>query len=83
MAHESLMGLPTSSRMAPAAKTSRGSLKGFHGIYAVTFIAFLLLALASLLCLQNWRSLLPGAEGARSLLDGVKSAVYTVISQLT
>jgi light-harvesting complex 1 beta chain len=83
MAHESLMGLPTTSRSSPVAKTSRGSLKGFYGIYAVTFIAFLLLALASLLCLQNWRSLLPGAEGARSLLDGVESAVYTVISQLT
>lgn len=61
----------------------KDSLKGFHGIYAVTFIAFLLLALASLLCLQNWRSLLPGAEGARSLFDGVNTAVYTVISQLS
>ena len=63
--------------------TVGGSLKGFHGIYVVTFIAFLLLALASLLCLQNWRSLLPGAEGARSMLDGVRTAVYTVISQLS
>jgi light-harvesting complex 1 beta chain len=62
---------------------AKDSLTGFHGIYAVTFIVFLLLALASALCLQNWRSLLPGAEGARSMLDGVKSAVYTVISELT
>ena len=61
----------------------KDSLIGFHGIYAVTFIVFLLLALASLLCLQNWRSLLPGAEGARSMLEGVKTAVYTVISQLS
>lgn len=61
----------------------KDSLSGFHGIYAVTFIVFLLLALASLMCLQNWRSLLPGAEGARSLLDGVNTAVYTVISQLS
>ena len=61
----------------------KDSLSGFHGIYAVTFIVFLLLALASLVCLQNWRSLLPGAEGARSMLDGVKTAVYTVISQLS
>ena len=61
----------------------KDSLSGFHGIYAVTFIVFLLLALASLVCLQNWRSLLPGAEGARSLLDGVNTAVYTVISQLS
>ena len=61
----------------------KDSLKGFHGIYAATFIVFLLLALASWLCLQNWRSLLPGAEGARSMLDGVRTAVYTVISQLS
>jgi hypothetical protein len=58
-------------------------LTGFRGIYVATFVVFLLIALASLLCLQNWRSLLPGAEGARSMLDGVRTAVYTVISQLT
>ena len=59
------------------------SLKGFQGIYVVMFVVFLGVALASALCLQNWRSFLPGAEGARSMLDGVKSAVYTVISQLS
>jgi succinate dehydrogenase/fumarate reductase cytochrome b subunit len=59
------------------------SLEGFLGIYLVLFIVFLLLALAFLVCAQNWRTLLPGAEGARSIWDGVKSAVYTVISQLS
>jgi light-harvesting complex 1 beta chain len=60
-----------------------GSLKGFQGIFVVMFVVFLFLAMASMLCLQNWRTFLPGAEGARSMLDGVKSAVYTVISQLS
>jgi hypothetical protein len=60
-----------------------GSLKGFYGTFLVMFIVFLMLALASLLCAQNWRNLLPGAEGARTMLDGVKTAVYTVISQLS
>jgi light-harvesting complex 1 beta chain len=60
-----------------------GSLKGFQGIFVVMFIVFLFVAMASMLCLQNWRTFLPGAEGARSMLDGVKSAVYTVISQLS
>jgi hypothetical protein len=32
---------------------------------------------------QNWRTVLPGADGARSMFDGVKTAVYTVISQLS
>jgi hypothetical protein len=60
-----------------------GSLEGFQGIFVVMFIVFLAVALASMLCAQNWRSFLPGAEGARSMLDGVKTAVYTVISQLS
>jgi len=74
MAHESAGYHPTHHE---------GSLKGFQGIFVVMFIVFLAVALASMLCAQNWRSFLPGAEGARSMLDGVKSAVYTVISQLS
>jgi succinate-acetate transporter protein len=60
-----------------------GSLEGFQAIFVVMFIVFLLLALASVVCAKNWRTLLPGAEGARSVLDGVKSAVYTVMAQLS
>ena len=60
-----------------------GSLKGFQGIFVVIFIAFLGLALASMLFTQNWRTSLPGAEGAKSMLSGIKSAAYTVISQLS
>lgn len=59
------------------------SLKGFYGTFVVIFIVFLAVAMASALFAQNWRTFLPGAEGARSMLDGVKSAVYTVISQLS
>jgi succinate dehydrogenase/fumarate reductase cytochrome b subunit len=63
--------------------THRASpLSGFHGTFIVFFVVFLVLALVSMACLQNWRTWLPGAEGANSMLDGVKSAVYTVISQL-
>jgi len=61
---------------------SGSSLKGSHSTFVVIFIAFLLMALVSLLLGQNWRSLLPGAEGERSVLGGVKSAVYTVMSEL-
>lgn len=57
-------------------------LTGFHGTFVIFFVVFLVLALVSMMCLQNWRTWLPGAEGANSMLDGVKSAVYTVISQL-
>jgi succinate-acetate transporter protein len=61
----------------------QASREGFQGIFVVLFIVFLVLAVASNLFAQNWRSFLPGAEGAQSMLDGVKSAVYTVMSQLS
>ena len=67
----------------PMATRREGSLKGFQGIFVVMFIVFAVVALASMLSAQNWRTFLPGAEGARSMFDGVKSAVYTVISQLS
>jgi hypothetical protein len=31
----------------------------------------------------NWRTWLPGAEGSATTWVGVKTAVYTVISQLS
>jgi light-harvesting complex 1 beta chain len=65
------------------ATTREASLEGYHGTFAVMFIVFLVVALASLLFTQDWRTYLPGAEGARSMLNGVKTAVYTVISQLS
>jgi light-harvesting complex 1 beta chain len=74
MAHENVHSIPH----------RRGSkLDGFWGIFVVLFAAFFVIAMGSLLCAQNWRTFLPGAEGARSMLDGVKTAVYTVISQLS
>jgi light-harvesting complex 1 beta chain len=58
-------------------------LEGFGAIFIVLFIAFMAVAMVSTLLAQDWRTLLPGAEGARTMLAGVKSAVYTVISQLS
>jgi light-harvesting complex 1 beta chain len=52
-------------------------------IFAATFAGFLVLALAGLLLTWNWRTWLPGAEGARSMWRGVTSAVYTAISHLS
>jgi light-harvesting complex 1 beta chain len=58
-------------------------LRGYVGIFVVTFLVFLAVALASMLVAKNWRTFLPGAEGANSMWDGVTRAVYTVISQLS
>ncbi|MCX7203180.1 MAG: hypothetical protein NTV17_13210 [Burkholderiales bacterium] len=58
-------------------------LEGLHLVFIVLFAAFLVLALCGQLLTWNWRTWLPGAEGAGSLWHGVKSAVYTVISHLS
>jgi light-harvesting complex 1 beta chain len=52
-------------------------------IVAVTFVGFVVLAFAGLLLTLNWRTWLPGAEGARSMWQGVTSAVYTAVSHLS
>jgi light-harvesting complex 1 beta chain len=46
------------------------------------FCVFLLLAMVGQLFFLDWRTWLPGAEGSQSMFGSVKSAVYTVISQL-
>ena len=48
----------------------------------VLFCVFLLLAMMGQTLFMDWRTWLPGAEGTRPMYESVKSAVYTVISQL-
>jgi hypothetical protein len=57
-------------------------MKEFRYLYVVLFCVFLLLAMTGQMFFMEWRNWLPGAEGSRSMFDSVKSAVYTVISQL-
>lgn len=50
--------------------------------FVVLFAVFMTVALASSLLTLHWRDWLPGAEGERSLIGGVKSAVYTAMSHV-
>jgi light-harvesting complex 1 beta chain len=56
--------------------------KGFVAIFAVSFVAFLLIALVAEVLTLRWRSWWPGAESENSLIGGVKAAVYTFMSYL-
>ena len=67
----------------PHASSFTKPLEGLHRVFIVLFGAFLALAVCGQLLTWNWRTWLPGAEGARSMWHGVKSAVYTVISHLS
>ena len=61
---------------------SQPPLKEFRYLYVVLFCVFLLLAMMGQVLFMDWRNWLPGAEGTQPMLGSVKSAVYTVISQL-
>lgn len=54
----------------------------FQYLYVMFFCVFLFLAMMGTMMFMDWRTWLPGAEGTRSMLGSVKSAVYTLISQL-
>ena len=61
---------------------SDSHLNGYRMIFVLMFCVFMALAVVGQLLALNWRTWLPGAEGATTVLVGVKSAVYTVISHL-
>lgn len=69
-------GRDSPSRLPP------GPSQGFRGIFVVSFVVFLLIALAAQIVTRDWRAWFPGAEGARSLVEGVKASVYTFMSHL-
>ncbi|OQW89933.1 MAG: hypothetical protein BWK72_01455 [Rhodoferax ferrireducens] len=50
----------------------------FAPVFAIFFVASVL---ASLVGVQ-WRSLLPGAENSKGFIEGVSSAVYTLMSYI-
>ena len=61
----------------------KSDTKTFWSIYVVGFAVFLVIALSAQLLTSKWRLWLPGAEGEKSLIHGVKAAVYTFMSHLT
>lgn len=61
----------------------RNDTKTFWSIFVLSFAVLLVIALFAQLLTWNWRLWLPGAEGEKSLIHGVKSAVYTFMSYLT
>lgn len=56
--------------------------KAFSAIFAVGFAVFLVIALVGQLTGGHWRTWLPGSEGVKSVMGGVKAAVYTFMSHL-
>ena len=54
----------------------------YEALFLVCFDFVLLIALAAQVLFLKWRTWLPGAEGEKSLIKGVRSGVYTFMSHL-
>ena len=53
-----------------------------HGIFVASFIVFAVIALIANAVSWDWRQWLPGSEGHRSMLNGVKAAVNNVLAHI-
>lgn len=65
---------------AGAAKAPPEDRVSFAVTFVATFVLLLGVALVAQALMLPWRTWLPGAEGPQSLIDGVKSAAYGVMS---
>ena len=68
--------------MNPLVTVAGKDSRTFAGIFVVSFIVFLMIALCAQMVALPWRSWLPGAEGQKSLVGGVRTSVYTFMSYL-
>jgi light-harvesting complex 1 beta chain len=67
---------------APARNWSQSATPASYVLFVATFLVFFTVAVAAQLLTLEWRAWFPGAEGERSLIGGVKSAVYTAMSHV-
>ncbi len=51
-------------------------------LFVVAFVVFLAIALVARMLTMQWRTWLPGAEGEKSMIGGVRAAVYTFMSHI-
>lgn len=58
---------------------SRAESKVFYGLFIASFIVFLVIALVAQILGLKWRDWFPGAQGQKSLLEGVRVAVNSYL----
>jgi len=54
----------------------------FWMIFAPVFVIFFVASVSASLIGMQWRSFLPGAENSKGFIEGVNSAVYTLMSYI-
>ncbi len=68
--------------LAHALRTGPDASASSTGLFLVGFVVFLAIALIAQVLAMHWRSWLPGAEGEKSMIGGVKAAVYSFMSHI-
>ena len=68
---------------APLQQVLKNDSRTFFAIFVASFVVFLVIALIAQTLAWQWRPWFPGAEGEKSLIGGVKAAVYSFMSYLT
>jgi len=66
----------------PVSDLAAQDTRTYEALFLVCFVFVLLIALAAQVFFLKWRTWLPGAEGEKSLIKGVRSGVYTFMSHL-
>jgi light-harvesting complex 1 beta chain len=56
--------------------------KTYEGLFFLSFVFVLLIALVAQTLFLKWRPWFPGAESEKSLIKGVRAGVYTFMSHL-
>ena len=52
------------------------------GLFLMGFVVLLVIALVAQMLAMQWRSWMPGAETDKTMIGGVKAAVYTFMSHI-
>lgn len=50
--------------------------KEFHGVFMMSFILFLVIAIIAHFLVWSWRPWFPGVEGYTSVIDGVQGTMH-------
>ncbi len=63
-------------------KSTENRKRDCHAIFVASFIVFAAIALIANAVSRDWRQWLPGSEGHRTMIGGVKAAVNNVLAYI-
>ena len=68
--------------MTRSTEATEESTKADKGLYALSFVVVLFIAILAQILFLKWRPWFPGSESEQSLIGAVRAGVYTFMSHL-